>query len=73
MDLLLVLVIDVLLPIPIVILNVVLCALDLLFPAGWEEQLDCVERACFMPGSDVPGDGTGQEPPGLGCVAAAGR
>jgi len=55
-DLLLILAVDVLLPIPIVILNAVMCALDLLFPAGWDEQLDCVEKACFMPGSDVPGD-----------------
>ena len=55
-DLLLILAVDVLLPIPIVIFNAVMCALDLLFPAGWDEQLDCVERACFMPGSDVPGD-----------------
>ena len=32
------------------------CVIDLFKPAGWSTQLECIDRTCFQPGSDVFGE-----------------
>lgn len=51
-DLLVVLVVYVALPILLAIIDVFLCAINLIMPSTWAEQLECIERTCFTESGD---------------------
>jgi hypothetical protein len=55
-NLITILIVDVFLPLMLSVLQMVLCIVDYTQVAGWNTQLDCVERTCFQEGSDVFGE-----------------
>ena len=55
-DILLVLVLDIGVPLLLATLSAVFCIVDMTMPAGWAEQLDCIDRVCFTEGADVPAE-----------------
>ena len=55
-DLILIMVLEIALPLLFVAVDVLMCAMDLFFPTGWDAQLQCIDEHCFESSSDQLAD-----------------
>ena len=55
-DLMLILVLEWMMPLLFAGIDALMCAIDLMFPEGWDAQLQCIDEHCFESESDAVAD-----------------
>lgn len=55
-DLIVILILEIALPMLLATIDLLMCAIDLFFPNGWDTQLQCIDEHCFETDSDAVAD-----------------